>query len=217
MQSNAALEYDYSVAKLFTYTTILFGFLGMLIGTLIAAQLAFPELNYLLGEYGTFSRLRPLHTNIVIFGFTLSGVFATFYYSAQRVLKVSMSESKFIMFIGKLHFWLYFVGALVGVFTLLLGYTQSKEYAQLEWPIDIVIVLVWVLWGVAMFALIGIRREKALYISMWYYIACFLGVAMLYLFNNMAVPTYFTSGGVGSIMHSVSMYSGTNDALVQWW
>ena len=113
MQSNAALEYDYSVAKLFTYTTILFGFLGMLIGTLIAAQLAFPDLNYLLGEYGTFSRLRPLHTNIVVFGFTLSGVFATFYYSAQRVLKVSMAESKFIMFIGKLHFWLYFVGALI--------------------------------------------------------------------------------------------------------
>ncbi len=216
MQSNAALEYDYSVAKLFTYTTILFGFLGMLIGTLIASQLAFPELNYLIGEYGTFSRLRPLHTNIVIYGFTLSGVWATFYYSAQRVLKVSMAESKFIMFIGKLHFWLYLFGALAAVLSLLLGYTQSKEYAQMEWPFDIVVVLIWVLWGVAMFGLIGIRREKALYISMWYYIACFLGIAMLYLFNNMSVPTYFV-GGVGSILHSVSMYSGTNDALVQWW
>ncbi|MCB4744124.1 MAG: cytochrome-c oxidase, cbb3-type subunit I [Sulfurovum sp.] len=217
MQSNAALEYDYSIAKLFTFTTILFGFLGMVIGTLIASQLAFPELNYLLGEYGTFSRLRPLHTNIVIYGFTLSGVWATFYYSAQRVLKVSMAESKFVMFIGKFHFYLYFVGALIAVITLLMGITQAKEYAQFEWPIDIVIVLIWVLWGVAMFGLIGIRREKALYISMWYYIACFLGIAMLYLFNNMAVPTYFASGGVGSIMHSVSMYSGTNDALVQWW
>ena len=97
MQSNAALEYDYSVAKLFTYTTILFGFLGMLIGTLIAAQMAFPELNYLLGEYGTFSRLRPLHTNIVIYGFTLSGIWATFYYSAQRVMKVSIAESGLLM------------------------------------------------------------------------------------------------------------------------
>ncbi len=217
MQSNAALEYDYSVAKLFTYTTILFGFLGMLIGTLIASQMAFPELNYFFGEYGTFSRLRPLHTNIVIFGFTLSGVFATFYYVGQRVLKVSMAESKFLMVIGKLHFWLYFVGALIGVATLLLGYTQSKEYAQLEWPIDIVIVIVWVLWGVSIFGLIGIRREKSLYISLWYYIACFLGIAMLYLFNNMAVPTYFATEGLGSFMHSVSMYSGTNDALVQWW
>jgi len=90
MQSNATLEYDYSLAKKFTYLTILFGVLGMLIGTLIAAQLAFPELNYLLGEYGTFSRLRPIHTNTVIFGFTVSGVFATWFYVGQRVLKVSM-------------------------------------------------------------------------------------------------------------------------------
>ncbi len=217
MQSNAALEYDYSVAKLFTYTTILFGFLGMLIGTLIAAQLAFPELNYLLGEYGTFSRLRPLHTNIVIYGFTLSGVWATFYYSGQRVLKVSMAESKFVMVVGKLHFWIYLVGALAAVVSLLLGFTQSKEYAQMEWPFDIVVVLIWVLWGIAMFGLIGMRREKALYISMWYYIACFLGIAMLYLFNNMSVPTYFVAGGIGNALHSVSMYSGTNDALVQWW
>ncbi|MBD3789275.1 MAG: cytochrome-c oxidase, cbb3-type subunit I [Campylobacterales bacterium] len=217
MQSNAALEYDYSVAKLFTYTTILFGFLGMLIGTLIASQLAFPELNYLLGEYGTFSRLRPMHTNIVIFGFTLSGIWATFYYVGQRTLKVSMAESKFLMFIGKLHFWLYFFGALVAVVTLLMGISASKEYAEFEWPVDVVIVLVWVLWGISIFGLIGIRREKSLYISLWYYIACFLGIAMLYLFNNMEVPTYFVSGGIGSIFHSVSMYSGTNDALVQWW
>jgi len=217
MQSNAALEYDYSVAKLFTYTTILFGFLGMLIGTLIAAQLAWPELNYLIGEYGTFSRLRPMHTQIVIFGFTLSGVFATFYYVGQRVMKVSMAESPFLMFMGKLHFWLYFVGALAAVITLELGMTQSKEYAAFEWPIDVVIVLVWVIWGISVFGLIGIRREKSLYISMWYYIATFLGIAMLYLFNNMSIPTYFASGGIGSFFNSVSMYSGTNDALVQWW
>jgi len=217
MQSNAALEYDYSVAKLFTYTAILFGFLGMLIGTLIASQLAFPELNYLLGEYGTFSRLRPVHTTVVIYGFTLSGVWATFYYLGQRVLKVSMAESKFLMFIGKLHFWLYFVGALLATISLLMGITQAKEYAQYEWPIDILIVIIWVLWGVSIFGLVGIRREKSLYISMWYYIACFLGVAMLYLFNNMSVPTYFVTEGLGNIMHSVSMYSGTNDALVQWW
>ncbi len=217
MQSNAALEYDYTVAKLFTYTTILFGILGMTVGVLIAAQLAFPELNYLLGEYGTFSRLRPIHTDTVIFGFMISGIWATYYYLSQRVLKVSMAESKFLMFIGKLHFWLYFVGALAAVISLLLGFSSSKEYAEFEWPIDIVIVLVWVLWGVSMFGLIGIRREKSLYISMWYFVATFLGVAMLYLFNNMAIPTYFASGGIGSIMNSVSVYSGTNDALVQWW
>ncbi len=217
MQSNAALEYDYSVAKLFTYTTILFGFLGMLVGTIIAAQMAFPELNYLLGEYGTFSRLRPVHTNTVVFGFTVSGIFATWYYVGQRVLKVSIAESGFLMAIGKIHFWLYFVGALIATVSLLLGYSQSHEYAQYTWPIDIVIVIIWILWGVSIFGLIGIRREKALYISIWYYIACFLGVSMLYLFNNISVPTYLFTDGLGSFMHSVSMYSGTNDALVQWW
>ncbi|MFK5976994.1 MAG: cytochrome-c oxidase, cbb3-type subunit I [Sulfurovum sp.] len=217
MQSNAALEYDYSVAKLFTYTTILFGFLGMLVGTIIAAQMAFPELNYLLGEYGTFSRLRPVHTNTVVFGFTVSGIFATWYYVGQRVLKVSIAESGFLMAIGKIHFWLYFIGALIATVSLLLGYSQGHEYAQYTWPIDIVIVIIWILWGVSVFGLIGIRREKALYISVWYYIACFLGIAMLYLFNNISIPTYLFTDGLGSFMHSVSMYSGTNDALVQWW
>jgi cytochrome c oxidase cbb3-type subunit I len=217
MQSNAALEYDYSLAKKFTFLTILFGFLGMLVGTIIAAQLAFPELNYLLGEYGTFSRLRPIHTNTVVFGFTVSGIFATWFYLGQRVLKVSMAESKFLMVIGNLQFWIYFVGALLATISLLLGVSSSKEYAQYEWPFDLVVVVVWVLWGVGIMGLIGIRREKALYISIWYYLACFLGIAMLYLFNNMALPTYFMTEGLGSITHSVSMYAGTNDALVQWW
>lgn len=217
MQSNATLEYDYSVAKMFTWATILFGFLGMLVGTIIAAQMAWPELNYLLGEYGTFSRLRPIHTNVVVFGFTVSAIFATWYYLAQRVLKVSLAESNFLMSWGKAHFWIYFVGALIATVTLLLGISSSKEYAQFEWPIDIVIVVIWLMWGVSMVGLIAIRREKALYISIWYYIACFLGISMLYLFNNMAVPTYFATEGLGSMMHSVSMYSGTNDALVQWW
>ncbi len=217
MQSNAALEYDYSIAKLFTYTTILFGFLGMLVGTIIAAQMAFPELNYLLGEYGTFSRLRPIHTNVVVFGFTVSAIFATWYYIGQRVLKVSMAESKFLMVISTIHFWLYFVGALLATITLLLGISSGKEYAQFEWFIDLVIVVIWVLWGLSMMGLIGIRREKALYISVWYYLACFLGIAMLYLFNNMAIPTYFATEGLGTWTNSVSMYAGTNDALVQWW
>jgi len=217
MQSNAALEYNYSVAKMFMWTAVIFGIVGMLIGVIIAAQLAFPDLNYLLGEYGTFSRLRPLHTNVVVYGFTLSGIWASFYYSAQRVLKVSLSETSFVNGIAKLHFLLYLIAAAALVVSLGMGITTNKEYAQMEWPLDILIVLIWVLWGVAMFGLIGLRREKTLYISMWYYIACFLGVAMLYLFNNMEVPTMFASGGVGAWYHSVSMYAGTNDALVQWW
>ena len=218
---NRPLEYDYTVAKMFMLTTVLLGIVGMLVGVILAWQLAFPQVNTFLGsgaaEYTNFSRLRPLHTDAVIFGFTLSGVFATWYYVGQRVLKVSMSESKFLMFIGKLHFWLYLVGVVAVVVSLLLGITTSKEYAEFEWPIDIAIVIVWVLWGVSVFGLIGIRREKSLYISIWYYIATFLGIAMLYLFNNMEIPTYFASGGIGAWWHSVSMYSGTNDALVQWW
>lgn len=217
MNPSNALSYDYTVAKLFMFATILFGIVGMVIGVLIAFQMAYPDLNYLAGEYATFSRLRPLHTSGVIFGFMLSGIWATWYYVGQRVLKVSMAESGFLMFIGKLHFWLYMLLMVVAVFTLFAGISTSKEYAELEWPLDILVVLVWVLWGVSIFGLIGIRREKTLYISVWYYIATFLGIAMLYLFNNMSVPTYFTSGGIGNWWHSVSMYAGTNDALVQWW
>ncbi len=216
MQPNNALNYDYTVAKLFMLSSIIFGIIGMAIGVLIAYQMAFPELNYLAGEYGTFSRLRPLHTAGVIFGFMLSGIFATFYYVGQRVLKVSMAESPTLMFIGYLQWFLYMVVMLVAVVSLFAGVSTSKEYAELEWPLDIGVVVVWVLWGMSIFGLIGIRREKSLYISLWYYIATFLGIAMLYLFNNMEVPTYFISG-MGKWYHSVSMYAGTNDALVQWW
>ncbi|OQX74145.1 MAG: cytochrome-c oxidase, cbb3-type subunit I [Campylobacteraceae bacterium 4484_4] len=217
MQSSTALEYDYTVAKMFTVAAIVLGIVGMTIGVLIAFQLAFPDLNYLAGEYGTFSRLRPLHTDAVAFGFTLSGIWASWYYAGQRILKVSMAESPFLMFIGKLHFWLYILGVAAVVVSLLMGYTTSKEYAEFEWPIDIAIVVVWVIFGINLFGMIGIRREKYLYISMWYFIAFYVAVAMLYLFNNMEVPTYFASGGYGDWMHSVSMYAGTNDALVQWW
>ena len=216
MQSSNALAYDYTVAKCFTVATIVLGIVGMTIGVLIAFQLAFPDLNYLLGEYGTFSRLRPLHTDSVAFGFTLSGIWATWYYVGQRVLKVSLAESPFLMFMARLHFWLYLAGVAAVVVSLFMGITTSKEYAEFEWPIDIAIVIVWVIWGIGLFGLIGIRREKTLYISMWYYIACFLAVAMLYLFNNMEVPTYFVTG-LGDWYHSVSMYAGTNDAMVQWW
>jgi len=218
---NRPLEYDYTVAKMFMLTTVLLGAVGMLIGVILAFQLAFPELNLVLGEglaeYTNYSRLRPLHTDAVIFGFTLSGIFATWYYVGQRVLKVSMAESGLLMFLGKLHFWLYLLVVVSVVVSLFAGVTTSKEYAEFEWPIDIAVVVVWVIFGLSIFGLIGIRREKSLYISIWYYIATFLGIAMLYLFNNMEVPTYFASGGIGAWWHSVSMYAGTNDALVEWW
>jgi cytochrome c oxidase cbb3-type subunit I len=218
---NRPLEYDYTVAKMFMLTTVLLGFVGMLIGVILAFELAFPGVNTILGsglaEFTNFSRLRPLHTDAVIYGFTLSGIWATWYYVGQRVLKVSMAESKFLMAIGKIHFWIYLLVVVAVVVSLFAGVTTSKEYAEFEWPIDVAVVVVWVLFGLSIFGLIGIRREKSLYISIWYYIATFLGIAMLYLFNNMEVPTYFASGGIGAWYHSVSMYAGTNDALVQWW
>ena len=210
------LEYDYTVAKWFLYTTLAFGIIGMLVGVILAFQMAYPELNNLVGEYGTFGRIRPLHTSGLIFGFTFSGIFATWYYVGQRVLKVSLKESKFLMGLAKFHFAAYIVLLLAAVIALLAGVTTSKEYAELEWPLDLLVVVVWVAWGLSIAGLVGIRREKTLYVSIWYYMASFMGIAMLFLFNNMAVPTYFVTG-VGDWYHSVSMYAGTNDALVQWW
>ncbi len=216
MQSNSALEYDYSISKLFVYATIAFGIVGLLLGVVIAFQMAFPELNYLAGEYGTFSRLRPLHTNGIIYGFTLSGVWAGWYYLGQRVLKITYNEHPFLKVIGHVHFWAYIVLMALAVVSLFAGLTQSKEYSELVWPLDLLVVVVWVLWGISLFGSMGVRREHTIYISLWYFIATFVAISALYIFNNLAVPTYLVSG-YGSFFNSVSLYSGTNDAMVQWW
>lgn len=216
MQSNPALEYDYSVAKLFLWATIAFGIVGLLLGVVIAFQLAFPNLNYLAGEFGTFGRLRPLHTNGIIYGFTLSGIWAAWYYLGQRVLKISYNEFPFLKVIGHLHFWVYIVLMALAVVSLFAGLTQSKEYSELIWPLDLLVVVVWVLWGISLFGSMGVRREQTIYISLWYFIATFVAIAALYIFNNLSIPTYLVSG-VGSLWHSISLYAGTNDAMVQWW
>ena len=219
--NNRPLEYDYTVAKLFMMNAIFVGIIGMFVGVILAWQMAYPELNTFLGEslaeYTNFSRLRVLHTDSVIYGFVLSAVWSSWYFVGQRVLKVSMAESKTLMIVGYLHFWIYFVASAVIVVSLLMGITTSKEYAEFEWPLDLGITIIWLLWGAGIAGLVGMRREKTLYISIWYYVATFLAVAMLHLLNNLEVPTYFLSGGIGAWYHSVSMYSGTNDALVQWW
>ncbi|MCI2235860.1 MULTISPECIES: cytochrome-c oxidase, cbb3-type subunit I [Helicobacter] len=216
MQSNSALEYDYSIAKLFLFATIVFGIVGLLLGVIIAFQMAFPNLNYLAGEFGTFGRLRPLHTNGIIYGFTLSGIWAAWYYLGQRVLKISYNEHPFLKFIGHLHFWLYILLMALAVVSLFAGLTQSKEYSELIWPLDLLVVVVWVLWGVSLFGSMGVRREQTIYISLWYFIATFVAISALYIFNNLSVPTYLISG-VGSLWNSISLYAGTNDAMVQWW
>ncbi|MDE5603467.1 MAG: cytochrome-c oxidase, cbb3-type subunit I [Helicobacter sp.] len=216
MQSNSALEYDYSIAKLFLFATVAFGIVGLLLGVVIAFQMAFPNLNYLAGEFGTFGRLRPLHTNGVIYGFTLSGIWATWYYVGQRVLKISYNEYPFLKFVGYLHFCLYIVLMILAVISLFAGLTQSKEYSELVWPLDLLVVIVWVLWGFSLFGSMALRREQTIYITLWYFIATFVAISALYIFNNLSIPTYFISG-VGSVLHSISFYAGTNDAMVQWW
>lgn len=215
MQSSA-LEYDYTASKLFIWATIAFGIVGLLLGVLIAFQLAFPDLNYLFGEYGTFSRLRPLHTNGIIFGFTLSGIWAGWYYIGQRVCKVSYNEYPFLKAISVIHFWVYVVLMALAVVSLFGGYTTSKEYSELVWPLDLLVVVVWVLWGVSLFGTMGVRREQTIYISLWYFIATFVAISALYILNNLQIPTYLVSG-YGDWLHSISLYAGTNDALVQWW
>ncbi|TLE15848.1 cytochrome-c oxidase, cbb3-type subunit I [Helicobacter apodemus] len=216
MQSNSALEYDYSIAKLFLFATVAFGIIGLLLGVIIAFQMAFPNLNYLAGEFGTFGRLRPLHTNGIIYGFTLSGIWATWYYVGQRVLKISYNEYPFLRFIGYLHFCLYILLMILAVISLFAGLTQSKEYSELVWPLDLLVVIVWVLWGFSLFGSMALRREQTIYITLWYFIATFVAISALYIFNNLSIPTYFVSG-VGSILHSISFYAGTNDAMIQWW
>lgn len=215
-EEKMSVEYDYSIAKLFLYSMMAFGFIGMLIGVVLALQLAFPSLNYIAGEYSIFGRLRPLHTNGIIYGFTLSGIWAAWYYLGQRVLKITYHQHPFLKFIGLMHFWTYVVLLLLAVVSLFAGLTQSKEYAELIWPLDLLVVVVWVLWGVSLFGSMGVRREQTIYISLWYFIATFTAIAVLYIFNNLAIPTYLVAG-VGSVWHSVSMYAGSNDAMVQWW
>ncbi|MDU7693228.1 MAG: cytochrome-c oxidase, cbb3-type subunit I [Helicobacter sp.] len=210
------LEYDYSIAKLFLFTMLIFGFIAMLIGVILALQLAFPSLNYIASEYGIFGRLRQLHTNGVIYGFTLSGIWTTWYYLGQRVLKITYHDHKFLKVVGLVHFWLYVVILIIAVISLFAGLSQAKEYAELEWPVDILIVIAWVLWGLNLFGSMHVRREKTLYISLWYYIATFAAISVLFIFNNLAIPTYLVTG-LGSIWHSIPIYAGSNDAMVQWW
>lgn len=209
-------QYDYSLAKLFLLVCIATGFLGMLIGVILALQLAVPDLNYIAGEYSIFGRLRPLHTNVIIYGFTLSGIWAGWYYLGQRVLKITYHDHPFLKLVGILHFCVYLVVLVLALYTLFAGITQSKEYAELPWIVDLLVVVVWVLWGTSLFGSMAVRREKVIYISLWYFIATFTAISVLFIFNNLAIPTKLLTG-YGSFWHSISMYAGTNDALIQWW
>jgi cytochrome c oxidase cbb3-type subunit I/II len=197
-------SYDNNIVRMFANATILWGLVGMLVGLLVAFQLIFPALN--LGiEYTSFGRIRPLHTNAVIFAFVGNGIFAGVYYSLQRLLKTRMYSD----LLSKINFWGWQLIIVAAAITLPLGLTTSKEYAELEWPIDIAIALIWVVFGINLFATILRRRERHLYVAIWFYIATFVTVAVLHIVNSFELPI--------SLFKSYSWYAGVQDALVQWW
>lgn len=197
-------QYDNRLPKLFAIACIFWGVIGMLAGVLAAFQLAFPILNFNT-EYTTFGRVRPIHTNAVIFAFVGNAIFTAVYYSIPRLLKTPMWSN----LLGKIHFWGWQLIIVSAALTLALGYTTGKEYAELEWPIDIAITLIWVIFGINMFGTILTRRERHLYVAIWFYIGSWVTVALLHIVNSFEIPVSF--------MKSYSWYAGVQDALVQWW
>jgi cytochrome c oxidase cbb3-type subunit I/II len=198
------VTYDDRIVLWFLWASLIFGVIGMLVGVLLALQLALPAMNFDL-PWTTYGRIRPLHTNAVIFAFAGNAIFAGFYYATQRLLKARMWNDKLSWF----HFWGWQSIILSAAITLPLGLTSSKEYAELIWPIDIAIAVVWVAWTVNTVATIMVRRERHLYVAIWFLLATQIGVAMLHVVNSLSIPTGLT--------HSYSVFSGVQDALVQWW
>jgi len=199
-----SLTYNDRVVRQFTIMTVVWGVVGMLVGVLIAAQLLFPALNFDL-PWLTYSRLRPLHTNAVIFAFGGSALFATSYYVVQRTSGVRLFGDRLAAF----SFWGWQAVIVGAVVTLPLGITQSKEYAELEWPLDILITLVWVAYAVVFFGTILRRRIKHIFVANWFYGAFIVAVAMLHIVNNLSIPVSATK--------SYPVYAGAVDAMVQWW
>ena len=196
-------KYDNKIVKYFIIATVIFGLVGMLVGLTAAIQLFYPVFNFDL-QYTTFGRIRPLHTNAIIFAFVGNAMFAGIYYSLQRLLKARLFNDT----LSWIHFWGWQL-ILAAAITLPLGMTTSKEYAELEWPIDIAIAVIWVVFGINMIGTILKRRERHMYVAIWFYIATFVTVAVLHIVNSFAIPV--------TLFKSYSWYAGVQDALVQWW
>jgi len=196
--------YDDDIVRKFVIATLLWGVVGMLVGVILAAQLAYWPLNGSLPWF-SFGRLRPVHTNAVIFAFAGNTIFAGVYYSLQRLCKARMLSD----LLSKIHFWGWQAIIVSAAITLPFGITSSKEYAELEWPIDIAITLIWVVFAINLFGTIARRREKHIYVSIWFYIATVLTVAVLHIVNSLAFPI--------SLWKSYPVFAGIQDALVQWW
>ena len=196
-------QYDNKITRAFGMASFLWGAVGMLVGLVMALQMVFPSLNF--EPWFTFGRLRPLHTNAVIFAFVGNGIFMGVYYSLQRLLKARMWSDK----LSWIHFYGWQVVILCAAYTLPMGLTTSSEYGELIWPIDLLITVVWVIFGVNMFGTILKRRESHLYVAIWFYIATWVTVAILHIVRSCEVPVTWTL--------SYPLFSGVQDALVQWW
>jgi cytochrome c oxidase cbb3-type subunit I/II len=230
--------YDDAIVRRFTLATVVWGFVGMLVGLVAAMQLALPPLlewtwpgsavqpfswlSFLTSsEWLTFGRLRPLHTNAVIFAFAGNAIFAAIYYSTQRLCKARMWSDA----LSSLHFWGWQLIIVSAALTLPLGVTQGKEYAELEWPIDLAIAVVWVgFFGVNFFMTLAKRRERHMYVALWFYIATIVTVAILHVFNNLWIPAGLvewvrtgTFPGTEVFLKSYPVYAGVQDAFMQWW
>ncbi|HEX8061084.1 MAG TPA: cytochrome-c oxidase, cbb3-type subunit I [Cyclobacteriaceae bacterium] len=197
-------NYDNKIVKAFIIATVTFGLVGMLVGLTAAIQLFYPIFNFD-SQYTTFGRIRPLHTNAIIFAFVGNAMFAGIYYSMQRLLKTRMFSDR----LSWIHFWGWQLIIVAAAITLPLGYTTSKEYAELEWPIDIAIAVIWVIFGWNMIGTIIRRRERHMYVAIWFYIATFVTVAVLHIVNSFELPV--------TLFKSYSWYAGVQDALVPWW
>ena len=203
MSQIETFRYDDEIVRKFLLATIVWGVVGLLLGVIIATQLVFWETN--LGPWFSFGRLRPLHTNAVIFAFVGNGMFAGIYHSMQRLCKARMFSDA----LSNINFWGWQLIIVAAAVTLPLGITVSKEYAELEWPIDIAITLVWVVFAINFFGTLLVRRERHIYVAIWFYMATVITVALLHIVNSLELPVSF--------LKSYSIYAGVQDALVQWW
>ena len=197
-------EYDYDIVRMFSLATVFWGVIGMAVGVLLALQLVFPVLNTP-WEYFHFGRLRPLHTNAVIFAFGGNALIATSYYVVQRTCQARL----FSPFLSWFTFWGWQTVIVAAAVTLPLGYTTSHEYAELEWPIDILIALVWVAYGVVFIGTVARRKPNHIYVANWFYMAFIVTIAVLHIFNSIQIPV--------SLMKSYYVPAGAIDAMIQWW
>jgi len=198
------IQYNDKVVRQFMVASLFWGIVGMVVGLLIALQLAFFQLNFDT-PWLTFGRLRPLHTNAVIFAFVGNMMFSGIYYSTQRLVKARLASD----FLSSLHFWGWQLIIVAAAITLPLGLTRGKEYAELIWPINIAVTLIWVVFAINFFWTLAVRNEPTLYVAIWFYIATVITIAMLYIVNHLSIPTSWT--------HSYPVFGGVQDGLVQWW